>query len=45
MLLQAVFEKIWIVDDQVVGVDLARPFTEVLTVEAQLGPAVCAQRH
>ena len=36
MLLQAVFEKIWIVDEQVVGVDLARPFTEVLTVEAQL---------
>jgi site-specific DNA recombinase len=36
MLLQTVFEKIWIVDEQVVGVDLARPFTEVLTVEAQL---------
>ena len=36
MLLQAVFEKIWIVDEQVVGVDLTRPFAEVLTVEAQL---------
>ena len=36
MLLQAVFEKIWIIDEQVVGVDLTRPFAEVLTVEAQL---------
>jgi hypothetical protein len=36
MLLQAVFEKIWIVDEQIVGVDLTRPFAEVLTVEAQL---------
>lgn len=36
MLLQAVFEKIWIIDEQIVGVDLTRPFAEVLTVEAQL---------
>jgi hypothetical protein len=36
MLLQAVFEKIWIVDEQIVGVDLTRPFAEVLMVEAQL---------
>ena len=38
MLLQAVFEKIWIIDEQVVGVDLTLPFAEVLTVEAQLDP-------
>jgi hypothetical protein len=36
MLLQAVFEKIWIIDEQVVRVDLTRPFAEVLTIEAQL---------
>jgi hypothetical protein len=36
MLLQEVFEEIWIIDEQVVGVDLTRPFAEVLTVEAQL---------
>jgi site-specific DNA recombinase len=35
MLLQEVFEKIWIIDEQIVGVDLTRPFAEVLTVEAQ----------
>jgi hypothetical protein len=29
-LLQAVFEKIWIVDEQIVGVDLTRPFAEVM---------------
>jgi Helix-turn-helix domain len=31
MLLQAVFEKIWIIDEQVVGVDLTRPLAEVLS--------------
>jgi site-specific DNA recombinase len=36
MLLQAVFEKIWIIDEQVVGADVTRPFAEVLTIEAQL---------
>ena len=36
MLLQEVFEKVWIIDEQVVGVDLTRPFPEALTVEAQL---------
>jgi hypothetical protein len=36
MLLQAVFEKIWIADEQIVGVDLTRPIAGVLTVEAQL---------
>jgi DNA invertase Pin-like site-specific DNA recombinase len=36
MLLQEVFEKIWIIDDQIVGVDLTRPFAELLTVEARL---------
>jgi site-specific DNA recombinase len=36
MLLQAVFEKIWLIDEQVVGTDLTLPFAEVLTVEAQL---------
>jgi hypothetical protein len=36
MLLQEVFEKIWIIDNQVVGVDLTRPFAELLTIEAQL---------
>ncbi len=36
MLLQQVFERIWLVDDEIVGVDLTRPFAEMLTVEAQL---------
>ena len=30
-MLKAVFEKIWIVDDQVVGADLTTAFIEVLT--------------
>jgi hypothetical protein len=36
MLLQAVFERIWLIDDRIVGSDLTRPFAELLTVDAQL---------
>jgi DNA invertase Pin-like site-specific DNA recombinase len=35
MLVQAVCEKIWILDTSVVGVDLTTPFAELLTVEAR----------
>jgi len=33
LLLLAVFEKIWIIEDAVVGADLTRPFAELLTVD------------
>jgi hypothetical protein len=35
-MLQEVFERLWIIDDQVGGAGLTRPFAELLTVEAQL---------
>jgi len=28
--------QIWLIDDEVVGADLTRPFAELLTMEAQL---------
>ena len=36
MLIQAVCEKIWILDTGVVGVELTAPYLELLTVEARL---------
>jgi site-specific DNA recombinase len=36
MLIQAVCEKVWVLDTGVVGVDLTQPFAELLTVEARL---------
>jgi site-specific DNA recombinase len=36
MLLQAMFERIWLIDDVVVGADLTRPYAELLGVEATL---------
>jgi site-specific DNA recombinase len=36
MLVQEAFERIWVVDERVVGTDLTRPFAELLAVEAQL---------
>jgi hypothetical protein len=32
MLLQAMFERIWLIDDVVVGADLTRPYAELLGV-------------
>ena len=39
MLVQAVCEKVWILDTGVVGIDLTTPYAELLTVEAQLALA------
>jgi site-specific DNA recombinase len=39
MLIQALCEKIWILDTQVAGIDLTQPYAELLTVEAQLALA------
>lgn len=36
LLVQPVFEKLWILDTAVVGCELSEPFAELLTVEAQL---------
>jgi site-specific DNA recombinase len=36
LLVQTVFEKIWILDTSVVGCDLTAPFAELLTLEAKL---------
>ena len=36
MLVQAVCEKVWILDTGVVGLDLTEPFAELFTVEARL---------
>src|SRR5260370_31281820 len=36
MLIQAVCEKIWILDTGVVGLELTTPYAELLTVEARL---------
>ena len=36
LLVQAVFEKIWIMDDAVVGAELTEPIATLLTFEAQL---------
>jgi hypothetical protein len=36
MLVQAVCEKIWILDTGVVGLELTAPYLELLTVEARL---------
>lgn len=36
MLIQAVCEKIWILDTGVVGLELTVPYMELLTVEARL---------
>jgi hypothetical protein len=39
MLVQAICEKVWILDTGVVGLDLTAPFAELLTVEARLALA------
>ena len=39
MLVQAVCEKVWVLDTGVVGLDLTAPFAELLTVEARLALA------
>ena len=39
LLAQTVFEKIWILDAEVAGVELVQPIAEVLTVEARLALA------
>jgi site-specific DNA recombinase len=36
LLVQTVFDKIWVFDSAVVGCELAEPFAELLTVEAKL---------
>jgi site-specific DNA recombinase len=36
MLLEAMFERIWLIDDVAVGADLTRPYAELLGVEASL---------
>src|SRR5260370_40070404 len=36
MLIQAMCEKVWVLDTGIVGLDLTQPFAEVLTVEASL---------
>ena len=39
MLIQAVCDKIWILDTGVVGLELTAPYAELLTVEARLALA------
>ncbi|MDQ6642059.1 MAG: hypothetical protein M3Y66_06145 [Actinomycetota bacterium] len=45
MLFQELFEKIWILDGHVVGVDLTRPYRELLTVEAAASAQDAAAGH
>jgi hypothetical protein len=36
MLIQALCEKIWVLDGGIAGIDLSQPFAGLLTVEARL---------
>jgi len=36
MLVQAIFDKLWVMDHEIVGSELTDPYYELLTMEAQL---------
>ena len=43
--MQAVFQKIWLLDQTVVGSDLAEPFAQLLTLDANLAWEDQRQSH